>query len=128
MKDELDSGPRHLGFIAQEVEPLFPELVSNTGEFKGISYPEFAPVAIAALQELSAQTKSLRTENEALKQQLTARDFKELARDERLAALEGLVKKLAQAGGNDRRAENIAPAKAAQEPGASGATTFAADR
>lgn len=42
-----------LGLIAQEVQPLFPELVSNTGEenMLGLDYGAFSIVAIKAIQE-----------------------------------------------------------------------------
>jgi hypothetical protein len=47
-----------LGFLAQEVECIFPELVSSLSlqdqAVKGLPYPLFAVLAIAALQELAA--------------------------------------------------------------------------
>jgi hypothetical protein len=49
-----------LGFIAQEVEPVFPELIAEhegpeTGKLKGLPYSAFGVLAIAALQELKGQ-------------------------------------------------------------------------
>jgi hypothetical protein len=49
-----------LGFIAQEVEPVFPDLVAEhegpeTGKLKGLPYSAFGVLAIAAIQELKSQ-------------------------------------------------------------------------
>ncbi|HAB19958.1 MAG TPA: tail fiber domain-containing protein [Verrucomicrobiota bacterium] len=72
--NQLDWAPLNLGFIAQEVEPLFPEVVSEIGGFKGIAYSSLVPVALAAIQELDSNTKalaeSLTRENRALKLRL----------------------------------------------------------
>jgi hypothetical protein len=52
-----------LGFIAQEVEQIFPESVSSddTG-FKRIDYISLIPVLVAALQEQQQQIEDLRSE------------------------------------------------------------------
>jgi hypothetical protein len=81
-----------LGFIAQEVQPLFPELVSQSKvgdtdeELYMINYSGFGVIAIAAIQELLAQekkeTSQLRAENREMKNQID-----QLA--DRLADLEG---------------------------------------
>ncbi|NDV47067.1 hypothetical protein D0T49_08415, partial [Paludibacter sp. 221] len=52
-----ESGNKQIGFIAQEVRDIIPEIVSGTegdiekGEVLGISYAEFAPVLVKAIQE-----------------------------------------------------------------------------
>ena len=51
LKSETNSATR-LGFIAQEVEPLFPEVVSEMAGFKGIAYADMVPIAIGAIKEL----------------------------------------------------------------------------
>ncbi|MDP5172169.1 MAG: tail fiber domain-containing protein [Bacteroidia bacterium] len=45
--------PKVQGFIAQEVEPLFPEAVhqDENGDMRGISYSDFGVIAIKAIQE-----------------------------------------------------------------------------
>jgi hypothetical protein len=49
-----------LGFIAQEVEPIFPELVYDMdGGYKGLNYSGFAVVAIKAIQEQQDKVQSL---------------------------------------------------------------------
>lgn len=64
----LDDGMQgtQLGFIAQEVEEIFPGMVltqDNEEKTKALKYNEFIPVLVKAVQELKA-------ENEALKERL----------------------------------------------------------
>jgi hypothetical protein len=50
---EASSSPKHAGFIAQEVEKIFPDLVSHDENgFLGVNYGGFAPYFAAALQEV----------------------------------------------------------------------------
>jgi endosialidase-like protein len=50
--DYAGSGPKSTGFIAQDVEPLFPDLVRETDDgYKGLVYDGFAVIAIKAIQE-----------------------------------------------------------------------------
>jgi hypothetical protein len=50
--DNDGSAPKSTGFIAQEVEELFPELVRETDDgYKGLVYDGFAVIAIKAIQE-----------------------------------------------------------------------------
>lgn len=58
MKTVPESAPKALGFIAQEVEPLFPEVVSEANGMKGLAYSELVPVAIGAVQELNQKVES----------------------------------------------------------------------
>lgn len=48
---ESDSGRKTMGFIAQEVEKLFPELVSEKRGKKSLAYRDFSILAIQAIQE-----------------------------------------------------------------------------
>lgn len=57
---------RSWGFIAQEVEKIFPEIVLQSGEFKGLSYDNFAVIAIKAIQE---QQKIIEQQQAMLDQQ-----------------------------------------------------------
>lgn len=66
-----------LGFVAQEVEPLFPEVVGEARGFKSIAYTELVPVTVAAIQEL----------NRKLEDSLTRRDASSRARDAELERL-----------------------------------------
>ena len=59
-----------LGFIAEDVQPHFPELVTPTGEEGdglSINYAGFAVVAIKAIQELEERVRRLEQELEAQK-------------------------------------------------------------
>lgn len=65
------------GFIAQEVMPLFPNLVSdskpvgkdstNKTVYYGVNYAGFSVVAIKAIQEQQAQIETLKAENKTMK-------------------------------------------------------------
>jgi hypothetical protein len=72
--------PLHIGFIAQEVQPLFPETVSTNGEYLAVSYGEFAPIAIKAIQEQQAQ--------------LDAKEARIKSLEDRLSRLETLIEQL----------------------------------
>jgi hypothetical protein len=47
-----------LGLIAQEVEPVFPEVVGEYDGMKTLAYSELVPVAIGALQQLNQKVES----------------------------------------------------------------------
>ncbi|KKP59737.1 MAG: hypothetical protein UR55_C0021G0002 [Candidatus Nomurabacteria bacterium GW2011_GWF1_34_20] len=54
-KSEIDGDSKHVGFIAQEMEQLFPDLVSTdekTG-LKSISYSSLTPYLVKAIQEMN---------------------------------------------------------------------------
>jgi trimeric autotransporter adhesin len=85
MKSSTDSEPRNIGFIAQDLELLFPEVVSEVDGMKGVAYSELVPVAVGAIQELAkkvtaqeaeltelrAALTTLRTERQALAQSVS---------------------------------------------------------
>ena len=51
---------RKLGFIAQQVREVLPEVVDGSEETNyGVSYDEFIPVLVNAVKELSARVKEL---------------------------------------------------------------------
>lgn len=84
-----------IGFIAQEVEAILPELVStNKDGFKSVSYAEMTAVLVEAVKELNAKVEKLATENADLKaerSQLKAEVEKVEALAERLAQIEALL-------------------------------------
>lgn len=51
---------RSVGLIAQEVEPFFPELISEKDGMKGMNYSGLGVVAIKAIQELHALVEAQR--------------------------------------------------------------------
>ena len=66
-EDKSPDGDSHLGLIAQEVQILFPELVSQRGDgLLGLDYSKLGVLAIKALQEL---TVSLSGQQEVIDQQ-----------------------------------------------------------
>ncbi len=73
----------HLGFVAQEVQQVFPQWVSEGDDgYLMLSMRGFEAVAVRAMQELSA-------ENEALRSELDRRNAEYRARLERLESLLG---------------------------------------
>jgi len=77
--------PRSLGLVAQEVEPLFPEVVGDCDGFKGLAYSELVPVTIRAIQEL----------NQKVAEQLKAKDAQIQELRQKVERLEALANRLA---------------------------------
>jgi hypothetical protein len=65
------TGHREIGVIAQEVEEVFPELVTNWSDedFKAVDYGRLTAVLIEAVKELNKENKELKDRVEALEQQ-----------------------------------------------------------
>lgn len=64
---------RQMGLIAQEVEKVFPELVTTwsqegVNDYRSVDYGRFAAVLLKAIQEQQGQIEELQEEIEALKQ------------------------------------------------------------
>jgi hypothetical protein len=71
------NGERQVGFIAQEVAEVLPEVVKKSDDkdgFYSVSYDRIVPVLVEAIKELKAENESLKTklmaENRSLKQRL----------------------------------------------------------
>ena len=62
------SNGTQIGFIAQDVEKIIPELVTtdNNG-YKGLSYERITPVLAGAIQEQQSEISMLKAENTAMK-------------------------------------------------------------
>jgi uncharacterized protein (DUF2147 family) len=93
-KESDEKEPLSFGVIAQELEPIFPQLVTDR-KFEGkdelsktVAYSEFATIASKAVQELAARTDD---QVQALRAALAAKDAQIAALDARLAALEKLL-------------------------------------
>ena len=61
-----------LGFIAQEVEGVYPELVSENDGMKGLNYAAFSVVAIKAIQEQQATIEFLATKLKKLNKEINS--------------------------------------------------------
>jgi hypothetical protein len=65
------SDDKQLGFIAQEVEKVVPDLVKEGPDgFKGVEYAKFTPIIVEAIKEQQKQIEELKAENEVLKEKL----------------------------------------------------------
>lgn len=87
---EAENARTSIGFLAQDVQSLFPELVSsrtarNTGEhYLALNYAGFGVLAIQALQEQQGAFENLKKEHEALQTKVSQLEA-------RLQALEAAV-------------------------------------
>ena len=79
---ENEKTPKSFGFIAQDVEQLFPEFVNTIKDKKMLAYSSFIPVIVAAIQEQQKEIEALKMqknstspstqkENEELKNQVS---------------------------------------------------------
>jgi len=60
-KTESNTSSKHIGFIAQEMEQIFPDLVAtdaNTG-LKSVSYTNITPYLVSAIQEMNLKVVDL---------------------------------------------------------------------
>ncbi len=60
------SDKRDIGIIAQELEPLFPEAVSKTGDLYGVMYDQLAVLAIKGVQEQQTQLETMNAQLEMI--------------------------------------------------------------
>ena len=66
-----DNDRHSYGFLAQEVEKLFPEFVfTNESGIKGIAYSNFSVIAVKAIQEQQEIIKTLQIQVEAVKAEM----------------------------------------------------------
>ena len=64
LSKDTDFDRKHYGFIAQEVQKLYPELVYTDGEgYLSVNYTELIPFLIQAVQELSTEVEQLKKAN-----------------------------------------------------------------
>lgn len=69
--DNYFNDRRQIGFIAQEVEKVFLEIVNtNDKGYKSIDYAKLTPVLVEAIKELKAENDHLKTEHIAILEQL----------------------------------------------------------
>lgn len=69
MKDDPEKRVE-LGFLAQNVEEYFPELVQNDGEYKSLNYSGLIAPLVQAVQEKHTENEQLKAKNVKLEQSL----------------------------------------------------------
>jgi hypothetical protein len=64
---------RQIGFIAQEVEKVLPELVTtDSNHYKSVAYANVVPVLVEAMKQQHKQFETVKAENARLQEQLAA--------------------------------------------------------
>ena len=64
---------KQIGFIAQSLEQIYPELVNTNAEgYKSVDYAKATPILLVSLQELMDKKQALETENTAKRELLTS--------------------------------------------------------
>jgi lysophospholipase L1-like esterase len=63
---ELDTDPKHAGFIAQQVQQIFPDLVSTdpTTHLLSLNYTGLVPYTVAAIKEMNIQLQAIPQESD----------------------------------------------------------------
>ena len=104
-KEQEDNARKSYGFIAQDVQKLFPYLVSDKKDYLALDYGGFGVLSIKAIQELGrekdAQFASLEKRNEQLESRVQSLEYelsllkaqlsKEQTIESRLAKLEEII-------------------------------------
>ena len=66
--EDIDFNRSHYGFLAQDVQKLFPELVQENGDgYLSMSYLELIPLLVQAVQSLSTEVEDLNKQLNELK-------------------------------------------------------------
>lgn len=63
---ENDDSEKQIGLIAQDVEPLFPQLVHEFEDTKMLNYERTGTIALAAVKELIVEVRALKENNERI--------------------------------------------------------------
>jgi hypothetical protein len=72
MLDGPSNAPLSFGFVAQEVEEVFPELVHEKDGVKMLDYSGFGVLAVKAIQELQALVEAQRDQIAILEQRVSS--------------------------------------------------------
>lgn len=62
--DQQGNMPKNYGFIAQDVEAIFPEFVNTINDKKMLSYSSFIPVIVSAMQEQQQEIETLKNQHQ----------------------------------------------------------------
>ena len=78
----------NIGFIAQEVEGVLPELVvTGKDGFKSVKYANIVPILVEAFKELKVENDVVKNENEQLREKLALLSERQSAIEDMLLAL-----------------------------------------
>ena len=97
-KDGRKDG-QEVGFIAQEIEDILPQVVDTTGEYRTMQYAPITAVLVEATKELSDKNDQLEKEKVALAtkvEQLETKVEQLETQNQRISDLETLVKAMQQ--------------------------------
>ena len=83
---------RHIGFIAQEVQEVIPEVVSQNGEYLAMSYSNLTAVLVEAVKEQQIEIEAIQRENDVLEAENDALELENQNLEKRLEAIETLLK------------------------------------
>ncbi len=72
MKNAPEDSPVSVGFMAQEVEDVFPQLVVEKEGYKSLCYDHFAVLSVQAIKEQQAEIEDLKKEIADMKQMMMA--------------------------------------------------------
>jgi hypothetical protein len=76
--DSRNNDGRHYGFIAQEVEKIYPEMVSEDEKgMKQVDYSAFIAPVVDAVQQLNAKNVALEAKVDDLTKRLEALEAKQ---------------------------------------------------
>jgi len=59
--ERIDINKKGIGFIAQEIEKILPEVVSQHDDYKTVSYGNVVSILVEAIKELSKEVDNLKT-------------------------------------------------------------------
>jgi hypothetical protein len=69
--DNDGSAPRSKGFVTQDVEDVFPNLVRDVGDgYSGIVYDGFAVISIKAIQEMNIEMKEMQSKTDQMQAEI----------------------------------------------------------
>jgi hypothetical protein len=112
-KDVIDPERRAWGFIAQEVEKIFPEIIYQGDSYKALAYDDFAILSIKAIQEQQELIKDLQEQAEE------AQELKAQVRDQQrqIDELRALVEDLAAGRPDETQGNYVLPLEQQAELG-----------
>ncbi|MBI2355374.1 MAG: tail fiber domain-containing protein [Deltaproteobacteria bacterium] len=74
MNEQAETDRKNIGFIAQEIEAVIPEMVSTgPNGMKGVAYSDLVPVLTRAIQDLKAENDALKARLDALEKAVLGR-------------------------------------------------------